>query len=218
MAATTLWGSDKIAGITVDPDGAIWLGAYSRLGLGGEEDSGFTASLVRFNDNGSLDRTFSGDGKSLLPVAFDIEDGGNGAVQPGGGYLVTRYVQVGDAWVSGISRNLADGSLDTSFGNGGTVTVPFYWNEDLGQQASFSVQRDGSFFASAGYPLGRSILPASTRRGPWSRLLERLGSCTCQRLSAFTPAARLTFRFRPTGGYWSRGKAPDPPQPGRYAG
>lgn len=154
MVATTLWGSDKIAGITVDPDGAIWLGAYSRLGLGGEEDSGFTGSLVRFNANGSLDRNFSGDGKSLLPVALDIEDGGNAAVQPGGSYLVARYVKVGDAWVSGITRNLADGSLDTSFGNGGTVTVPFYWNEDLGQQASFSVQRDGSFFASAGYPSG----------------------------------------------------------------
>lgn len=154
MVATTLWGSDKIAGITVDPDGAIWLGAYSRLGLGGEEDSGFTGSLVRFNANGSLDRDFSGDGKSLLPMSLDIEDGGNAAVQPGGGYLVARYVKVGDAWVSGVSRNLADGSLDTSFGNGGTVTVPFYWNEDLGQQASFSVQRDGSFFASAGYPSG----------------------------------------------------------------
>lgn len=154
MVATTLWGSDKIAGITVDPDGAIWLGAYSRLGLGGEEDSGFTASLVRFNANGSLDRNFSGDGRSLLPVALDIEDGGNGAVQPGGGYLVARYVNVDNAWVSGISRILADGSLDTSFGNGGTVTVPFYWNDSLGQQASFSVQRDGSFFASAGYPSG----------------------------------------------------------------
>ena len=154
MVATTLWGSDKIGGIAVDPDGTLWLGAYSRLGLGGEEDSGFTGSLVRFNADGSLDRNFSGDGKSLLPVALDIEDGGNAAVQPGGGYLVTRYVKVGDAWVSGISRNLADGSLDTSFGNGGTATVPFYWNEDLGQQASFSVQRDGSFFASAGYPSG----------------------------------------------------------------
>lgn len=67
---------------------------------------------------------------------------------------MARYVNVDNVWVSGISRNLADGSLDTSFGNGGTVTVPFYWNEDLGQQASFSVQRDGSFFASAGYPSG----------------------------------------------------------------
>lgn len=154
MVATTLWGSDKIAGIAVDPDGAIWLGAYSRLGRGGEEDSSFTGSLVRFNANGSLDRNFSGDGRSLLPVSLDIEDGGNAAVQPEGGYLVTRYVNVDNVWVSGISRNLADGSLDTSFGNGGTVTVPFYWNEDLGQQASFSVQRDGSFFASAGYPSG----------------------------------------------------------------
>ncbi|MGD8221480.1 M10 family metallopeptidase C-terminal domain-containing protein [Pseudomonas thivervalensis] len=154
MVATTLWGSDKIGGIAVDPDGTLWLGAYSRLGLGGEEDSGFTGSLVRFSADGSLDRNFSGDGKSLLPVALDIEDGGNAAVQPGGGYLVTHYVKVGDAWVSGISRTLADGSRDMTFGNGGTATVPFYWNDDLGQQASFSVQRDGSFFASAGYPSG----------------------------------------------------------------
>ncbi|WP_431145221.1 M10 family metallopeptidase C-terminal domain-containing protein [Pseudomonas alvandae] len=152
--ATTLWGSDTVAGIAVDPDGNIWLGAYSRLGLGGEEDSGFTGSLVRFNAEGRLDRNFSGDGKSLLPVSLDIEDGGNAAVQPGGGYLVAQYVKVGDAWVSGVSRTLADGSLDTSFGNGGTATVPFYWNDNLGQQASFSVQHDGSFFASAGYPSG----------------------------------------------------------------
>ncbi|EJL01342.1 MULTISPECIES: M10 family metallopeptidase C-terminal domain-containing protein [Pseudomonas] len=154
MVATTLWGSDNVAGIAVDPDGTVWLGAYSRLGLGGEEDSGFTGSLVRFNADGSLDRNFSGDGKSLLPVALDIEDGGNGAVQPGGGYLVAQYVKVGDAWVSGVSRTLADGSLDTSFGNDGTALVPFYWNDSLGQQASFSVQRDGSFFASAAYPSG----------------------------------------------------------------
>ncbi|WP_460114909.1 M10 family metallopeptidase C-terminal domain-containing protein [Pseudomonas sp. H2_D02] len=152
--ATTLWGSDTVAGIAVDPDGNIWLGAYSRLGLGGEEDSGFTGSLVRFNAEGRLDRNFSGDGKSLLPVSLDIEDGGNAAVQPGGSYLVAQYVKVGDAWVSGVSRTLADGSLDTSFGNGGTATVPFYWNDNLGQQASFSVQHDGSFFASAGYPSG----------------------------------------------------------------
>lgn len=66
MVATTLWGSDTVAGIAVDPDGNIWLGAYSRLGLGGEEDSGFTASVVRFNADGSLDRNFSADGKSLL--------------------------------------------------------------------------------------------------------------------------------------------------------
>src|SRR5688572_27553785 len=129
MVATTLWGSDTVAGIAVDPDGAIWLGAYSRLGLGGEEDSGFTGSLVRFNANGSLDRSFSGDGKSLLPVSLDIEDGGNAAVQSGGGYLAALYVKVGDAWVSAVSRTLADGSLDTSFGNGGTATVPFYWND-----------------------------------------------------------------------------------------
>jgi len=152
--ATTLWGSDTVAGIAVDPDGNIWLGAYSRLGLGGEEDSGFTGSLVRFDADGRLDRNFSGDGKSLLPVSLDIEDGGNAAVQPGGSYLVAQYVKVGDAWVSGVSRTLADGSLDTSFGNGGAATVPFYWNDNLGQQASFSVQRDGSFFASAGYPSG----------------------------------------------------------------
>ncbi len=153
MVATTLWDSDKIAGIAVDPDGAIWLGAYSRLGRGGEEDSSFTGSLVRFNANGSLDRNFSGDGRSLLPVSLDIEDGGNAAVQPGGAYLVTHYVNIGNAWVSGVSRTLADGSLDTSFGNGGTATVPFYWS-DFGQQASFSAQSDGSFFASAGYPSG----------------------------------------------------------------
>lgn len=151
-------GADNAAGLALDPNGAIWLASYSRLGLGGEEDSGFTASLVKFNAQGSVDTRFSEDGKTLLPPVLDLESGGNAAVQPGGKYLQAHYIREGDGYVAAVSRVLSDGTLDTSFGNDGNATVPFYWEDSLGQQAGFSVQPDGSFYASAAYSTGEAYI------------------------------------------------------------
>lgn len=147
-------GADSAGGLALDPNGAIWLAGYSRLGLGGEEDSAFTGSLVKFTAKGGVDTRFSEDGKTLLPVELDLESGGNGAVQPGGKYLQAHYVRQGDEYVAAVSRILPDGRLDSSFGEAGTATVPFNWEDSLGNQASFSVQGDGSFFAGATYSSG----------------------------------------------------------------
>jgi len=147
-------GADSAAGLALDSNGAIWLAAYSRLGLGGEEDSAFTGSLVKFTAGGGVDTRFSEDGKTLLPVELDLESGGNAAVQPGGKYLQAHYIRQGDEYVAAVSRILADGTLDTSFGVAGNATVPFDWDDSLGQRAGFSVQPDGSFYASAAYSSG----------------------------------------------------------------
>lgn len=70
------------------------------------------ALLARFNADGSLDRSFGGDGTATTDRVGSADEL---AVQPDG-----RILLVGD-W---IVRLLADGSHDPSFGDGGLVRLP----------------------------------------------------------------------------------------------
>ncbi|MCY7411192.1 MAG: hypothetical protein LH473_13040 [Chitinophagales bacterium] len=84
-------------------------------------------ALLRFNSNGSLDNSFSGDGKLITPFNdFSYADYGVAiAVQPDG-----KIIEVGLALDNsanqgfGIVRFNTDGSLDNTFGNGGKLVIP----------------------------------------------------------------------------------------------
>jgi len=119
--------------IEFTPDGKL---------IGGGTDEGpqddVTTALFRLNIDGTLDTTFSGDG-----VLFDYPDGTPGdelpgnartspsvAVQSDGALLLSFQANIdsdfepttGDV---GLMRIAADGTVDSSFGNGGTVTLDF---------------------------------------------------------------------------------------------
>jgi uncharacterized delta-60 repeat protein len=71
--------------------------------------------LLRLQSDGTLDPSFSKDGKVASPFGPEVIE--NILVQPDGRIVVgSNY---------GIARYLPDGSLDPSFGEGGTVTVNF---------------------------------------------------------------------------------------------
>ncbi len=115
--------------VAVQPDGGIIAAGYTIDGQGN-----LSFALARFLPDGSLDTTFSGDGKLTL-------DAGVGAVvdllvQPD-----TRIVAVGSG---GVVRLHADGSLDTSFGANGVVVVDF-------QVADAKLQPDGRIVMVGGF-------------------------------------------------------------------
>jgi len=106
--------------------------------------------LVRYNPNGSLDRSFGNGGivTTTFPegsYAFDV------ALQPDGKIIAAGTVFVdfnpGDQSDTdfALARYNPDGSLDTSFGNGGTVTTDFFGNED--DAFSVLIQPDGKIVA-----------------------------------------------------------------------
>ncbi|MFC1738457.1 hypothetical protein ACFL1G_05330 [Planctomycetota bacterium] len=107
-------------GMTIGPDGKIVAVGWAQLS-GGDRDF----ALARYNLDGSLDTSFGGDGIVTTdfggPGADEIR---NVAVQADG-----KIIAVGRAgWIDfGVVRYNVDGSLDTTFGNGGIASGVNSW-------------------------------------------------------------------------------------------
>jgi uncharacterized delta-60 repeat protein len=76
--------------------------------------------LARYNTNGSLDQGF-GTGGEVTTDFGDSQDIAHGVAVQGDGKIVTAGSAGADF---GLARYNQDGSLDTSFGNGGLVATP----------------------------------------------------------------------------------------------
>ena len=107
---TDLGGSDYAQSLAIQADGRIVVAG----------SSGADFALARYRADGSLDTSFSGDGK----VTTDL--GGSDHAQTvaitGGGQIVVAGGSDGDKFA--LARYRADGSLDTSLSGDGTVTTP----------------------------------------------------------------------------------------------
>ena len=80
-------------------------------------------SIVRLNLDGTLDTTFSADGKLLIPVGRG-DDSAASVIQQADGKLVLAGAAGGSVWPDfGIVRLNPDGSLDTTFGGAARTTL-----------------------------------------------------------------------------------------------
>ena len=136
-----------ISAVVIQPDGKIVVagGAFPLFVFAGD------FKVARYNPNGSLDTSFGNGG--IVTTVFP----GNGsyafalALQSDGKIIAagTDYVDVHPGDMSdtdfALARYNPDGSLDTSFGNGGTVTTDFFGAED--DAASVLIQPDGKIVA-----------------------------------------------------------------------
>src|SRR6476469_8904754 len=141
--------------VVVQPDGKIVVagGAFPLFTFLGD------FKVVRYNSNGSLDTSF-GDGGIVTTTfpegsyAFDV------ALQPDGKIIAagTVFVDFNPGDISdtdfALARYNSDGSLDTTFGNGGTLMTDFFGNED--DAFSVLIQPDGKIVA-----VGSANNPAS---------------------------------------------------------
>jgi uncharacterized delta-60 repeat protein len=141
---TTAVGSsdDQAWAISLQPDGKILAGGVARMN--GTEDF----ALVRYNSDGTLDSGFGNGGR--VTTAFDSGNDRAWSIilQPD-----SKIVMGGSATVNGkldfaLARYQADGSLDTSFGNGGRVVTSLCPDNDIGRSAT--LQSDGKILV-AGY-------------------------------------------------------------------
>lgn len=98
---------------------------YVEIAPGGDIIAAGTA-LARYNSDGSLDRSFGGgDGHvEFMDSAGNTLRAGGLAVRPDGKILVAYSDPRTADPFHVVSRFNPDGSLDTSFGTGGTVTLP----------------------------------------------------------------------------------------------
>ncbi|WP_297696753.1 DUF2341 domain-containing protein, partial [uncultured Eudoraea sp.] len=130
-------GNDYPGGLTQQADGKILLVGRSWNGTTGDADF----SVVRFNTNGSLDTSFSGDGMLTTAIGTGDERAADVVVQPDGKILVAGYSDNGSDNEFAVVRYDANGTLDSSFGTGGQVTTNFGSGDDY--VSSIQLQPDG---------------------------------------------------------------------------
>lgn len=118
IASVSATAGTATFGIALQPDGKIVLAGVGRVAIG----NGFVA-VTRFNDNGLPDTTFGSGGEVTqhFSAAPDFATGCPPVLEPNGTIIVPA------AWVTNTSGGgmmaafNPDGSLDTSFGQGGLV-------------------------------------------------------------------------------------------------
>ena len=131
-------GNDVGSGIAVQADGKIVVVGTSNSGSGNSD-----FAVARFNDDGSLDPSFDGDGLVTLSFTTPGNDVGLGiAVQADGKIVVvgTSNSGSGDSDFA-VARFNDDGSLDNTFDVDGRVTTSFSGGDDVG--SGIAVQADG---------------------------------------------------------------------------
>lgn len=111
-------------------------------------------TLARFNVNGGLDTSFDADGKVTIP--WNAQYGGASLViQPDGKIVASGIDATSGTKIVKVTRFNVSGSIDTSFGTGGT------WQYSLGGyllgnappiwKAPISLQDDGKFLVTQPY-------------------------------------------------------------------
>jgi uncharacterized delta-60 repeat protein len=149
---TDFGGLEAVEDLAVQSDGKI-----VAVGTTFNPDTQDAQVLVaRYRRDGSLDRSFGLGGKVTTRFGGTASDG-NAVVLQGDGKIVVAGATGGGPTGADIAlaRYNADGSLDTSFGTGGTVVTDFYGTHEAA-------------LAIAVQPDGRLVVAGFTRRfGPW---------------------------------------------------
>lgn len=170
-------GSAFARSVAVQPDGKILAAGTCTV----NEVTVFC--VARFQTNGTLDATLQGTGKVTTSISPVYSEASAVHVQPDGKFIVVGDCASGSSRVTCIARYLADGQLDATFGNSGTVVnaVP----NAMHLSSALSLAPDGSIlvagscladgrfnFCISRYDAGGNIDPALATAGPRVLALE----------------------------------------------
>jgi uncharacterized delta-60 repeat protein len=130
-------GTEYATAVAIQPNGKIVLAGVAVSG------ANYQFGAVRLNANGTLDTSFSGDGKQT--IGFDLGGGlydaaSDVVIQPDGKIvLVGEAEQTGGSPLGGkvfaVARLLGNGTLDNTFNNDGKVTYEFNQDHRMGSVA-----------------------------------------------------------------------------------
>ncbi len=136
--------TDEAWAVDLLPDGRIVVAGTALIA-----SLGFRFGVARLESDGSLDTSFSGDGKAYVDFGQVEERAWDVAVQPDG-----KIVVAGGAtyWMNeyhyAIARLNPNGTLDNSFGGDGTVMTSFVGDFDMAK--SIAIQLDGKIVVAGG--------------------------------------------------------------------
>jgi uncharacterized delta-60 repeat protein len=160
--------------ILVQPDGKIVICGRTNYS---DDETGYPVSffLARYNPSGTLDTTFGTNGKVVAPVSGGsggVHGGQSMALQPDGKIITVGYGFGGGSSSAAVFRYNPDGTLDASFGTGGTV-----FTSGVNSASDVAVQPDGKIVVSgSAYVFGQDANFAVVRYNPDGSLDKSFGA------------------------------------------
>jgi len=149
LVATSFGDDDVAQAIAIQDDGKIVVAGYSSPD--GEDAS--TIVLARYNENGSYDTSFGGDGKVIADLGIGQNQATDIAIQPDGKIIVSGYKYITGNCDVALLRYNSDGSLDMSFDSDGIVITDIGGGNDCGM--SVAIQPDGKIIVGGFYSVVR---------------------------------------------------------------
>ena len=141
--------SDNYAqAIAIQADGKVIVAGHIVKDRVNEDELLLGFGLARYNNDGSLDATFGGDGKVFTSDKVGFRDATALAIQPDGKIVAagSGLIRAGLSSVKSfaVARYESDGGLDSTFGNGGRVLTDVDGgNFDDVTAVGVAIQRDG---------------------------------------------------------------------------
>ena len=184
--------------------GSSWSGSAPDL------DLSFEFFLARYNPNGSLDTSFSGDGRQR--TNFGGSDGASEvALQTNGKIVVMGHGGPGPGDFA-LARYAPNGSLDPSFSGDGKQTTDFFGGSDFAN--GMALQANGRIVAVGGTSNSSGVNDFALTRYNTNGLLDTSFSGDGKQTTSFSPGCSATARpawcSRRTARSSRLGKAPAP--------
>lgn len=125
---TTDFGTfhDVARAIAIQPDGKLVVAGIVGINMNAQ------IALARYSPDGSLDTTFSLDGKVTTAIGTDGAFGFSVAIQQDGKIVVSGSAGIGSDADLAVVRYNTDGTLDSSFAVDGIATTDFEAGNDIG--------------------------------------------------------------------------------------
>jgi uncharacterized delta-60 repeat protein len=150
LFAINAGGTNKAFAVRSDQNGKIVIAGYTALP---QSNAGEDIAVLRFNDDGSLDRTFNLTGWVTTDFFGRNDEAQALAIQSDGKIVVGGSASYATAPSDfAVVRYNADGSLDATFGNAGKATTDFGHTADTANGMTLD-------------PQGRIILAGASARG-----------------------------------------------------
>lgn len=129
-------GSDVVYEVVIQNDGKIVAAGHSFQGTNHD------FAVVRYNTDGSLDNTFSTDGKVTTPITGAFNEYGTGVALKSDGKIVVAGYSSNTFIDYVVVQYESDGDLDNTFGVNGAVYTDFGTSTDYGTAADVVLQGD----------------------------------------------------------------------------
>jgi uncharacterized delta-60 repeat protein len=143
--------SEAGQGAAIQTDGRIVVAGYGPTAFGGTD-----IALVRYDTDGSLDTTFGTGGVVTTAVSpgTGVDRAFGVALQADGRIVVAAGVTAEGGQDMGVLRYNGDGTLDTTFGDDGIVTVAIGPGQQTEITTSIAIQPDGRIVVAGSTQFG----------------------------------------------------------------